>query len=115
LLSVPLHPRKKKERGYNQSEAFAQGISEATSLPFSDDLLERIKYTPSQTGKTKIERRENVKGIFRVTDPEQIQGKSIGLVDDVLTTGATLESCVATLMESGCRECYIMTLAATQG
>jgi ComF family protein len=115
LISVPLHARKKKERGYNQSEAFARGISESTQIPFSDELLERIRYTKSQTGKTKLERRENVRGIFKVIDPDKIKGKSIGLVDDVLTTGATLESCVATLMENGCKECYIMTLAAAQG
>lgn len=114
LVSVPLHPRKKRERGYNQSDALARGFAESTGIPFSDTVLERTKYTSSQTGKTKSERQKNVQGVFKVTDQTLIEGKKIALFDDVLTTGATLEACVAALERSGCNGCYIMTLAAAQ-
>ena len=114
LISVPLHKKRLKERGYNQSDAFAEGLSDIMSIPWSGSLLTRIRYTKSQTGKTKMERRDNVKGIFEVSDTQRIQGKSVILVDDVLTTGATLESCIETLIDSGCGDIYIMTIAAAQ-
>lgn len=114
LVSVPLHKKRLKERGYNQSDAFAEGLSEVTGVPWSGTLLVRTRYTKSQTGKTKLERHDNVEGIFEVPDPRQIAGRNIILVDDVLTTGATLEACLEVLIHAGCRNVIIMTLAAAQ-
>ena len=114
LLSIPWHKKRLKERGYNQSDAFAEGLSEISGIPWSGTLLVRTRYTKSQTGKTKMERHDNVKGIFEVSDTRQIEGKNIILVDDVLTTGATLEACLEALLRAGCRSVYIMTIAAAQ-
>lgn len=98
ILSVPLHPRRKKERGFNQSAAFAQGISEVLNTSFSDDLISRTEYSETQTRKSKTERWDNVSGIFRVNDSQALEGKHILLVDDVITTGTTLESCAETIL-----------------
>jgi ComF family protein len=114
VVSVPLHRKKLKERGYNQSDAFAQGLSDVTDIPWSGAVLIRTRYTSSQTGKSKTERRQNVEGIFKVSTGTELRGKKVILVDDVLTTGATLEACVEVLIEAGCSELYIMTLAAAQ-
>ena len=114
IVSVPLHKKRKRERGYNQSDAFAEGLSEVTGIPWSGTALARTRYTKSQTGKTKSERRENVEGIFETVETPQVQGRRVILVDDVLTTGATLESCVEALVRAGCGHILIMTIAATQ-
>ncbi|GAB2800244.1 ComF family protein [Rhabdobacter roseus] len=112
IVSVPLHPRRLRQRGYNQSDQFAAGLSRALGIPWSGSVLVRTRYTQSQTGKTKVERQENVRRIFKVN--ESISGQKIILVDDVLTTGATLEACVDALVEGGCGCIYIMTIAAAQ-
>lgn len=114
IVSVPLHARKQKERGYNQSDAFAQGLSVGSGVPWSGTTLLRTRYTVSQTGKSKSERRNNVKGIFEVAQNTQLADKTVILVDDILTTGATLEACVEVLIGVGCREVYILTIAAAQ-
>lgn len=114
IVSVPLHKNRLRERGYNQSDAFAQGLSEVTGIAWSGETLRRTRYTKSQTGKSKTARRENVQGIFEVAQKEQVVGKSILLVDDVLTTGATLEACTEALIQAGCSTVYIMTIAAAQ-
>lgn len=93
LVPVPLHPKREKKRGYNQSMMIARGISEATGIPIGDKYLIRVVNTATQTKKSKEERFQNVKDIFQVCHTEELQGKHILLIDDVLTTGATLESC----------------------
>ncbi|GAB3178646.1 ComF family protein [Telluribacter humicola] len=113
IVSVPLHPRRLKERGYNQSDAFAQGLSEATGIPWSGAVLSRTRYTKTQTGKSRAERYENMSGVFRVNQKEVVKGKQIVLVDDVLTTGATLDACVEAMKGLNCTV-YIMTIAAAQ-
>ena len=112
IISVPLHAKKKKLRGYNQSDLLAEGFSNATGIPWSATVLERIKHTATQTGKSKIERRENVKGVFAVR--ECIDYKSVIIIDDVLTTGATLEECVQTLKSAGCESFTILTIALAE-
>ena len=112
IISVPLHAKKKKLRGYNQSDLLAEGFSNATGIPWSSTVLERIKHTATQTGKSKIERRENVKGVFAVR--ESINYKSVIIIDDVLTTGATLEECVQTLKSAGCESFTILTIALAE-
>ena len=114
IISVPLHKKRWRERGYNQSDAFAEGLSKITGIAWSGNALARIRYTKSQTGKTKTERQENVKDIFEAPEPGQIRRKRIILVDDVLTTGATLESCLKVLLDAGSDTVYIMTIAAAR-
>ncbi|HEV7347486.1 ComF family protein [Telluribacter sp.] len=113
IISVPLHPRRQKERGYNQSDAFAEGLSEATGILWSGTVLARMRYTKTQTGKSRSERYENMSGVFRINKREAIAGKRIILVDDVLTTGATLDACVEAMKGLDCT-IYIMTIAAAQ-
>ena len=93
IVPVPLHPKKKKSRGYNQAEIIAQGMSEVTSIPLVTDNLIRVLHNPTQTKLTKTERWENVKNIFDVKDKLLFENQHILLVDDVITTGSTAEAC----------------------
>ena len=97
IVPVPLHPKREKRRGYNQAGIIAKGLSEATGLPVSTNNLIRIVYNPTQTKRTKTQRWENVKDIFKVADPLLFERKHLLLVDDVITTGSTLEACGAAL------------------
>lgn len=93
LIPVPLHPKREKQRGYNQSLMIAKGINEVMGIPIGDKYLIRAVNTATQTKKSAEERYKNVKDIFEVRFPEELEGKHVLLIDDVLTTGATLESC----------------------
>jgi len=98
IVPVPLHESKIRIRGFNQSELLCNGLSEATGLPVDKESLRRITVTATQTRKSRYERWVNVDGIFSVSDSSAIEGKHILLVDDVITTGSTLESCVNELL-----------------
>lgn len=98
VVPVPLHPRKEQLRGYNQSAMFAEGIAEAMDLPCLTRALVRRVFAESQTKKKRLDRFDNVDESFAVVRPERLQNKHILLVDDVLTTGATLESCGRTIL-----------------
>jgi ComF family protein len=111
VLPVPLHASKLRRRGFNQSDPLAQGLAEALGLPWSPSVLLRAKATLTQTRKGRAERWENVEDIFRVVDPGAVAGRSILLVDDVVTTGATLEACGAALTRAGCARLGIVALA----
>jgi ComF family protein len=97
IIPVPLHKKKLMKRGYNQSEQFAIGIGKSMNLPVNPYILSRKKYTETQTKKSRFSRWQNVSEMFALEDPVLIEGKHILLVDDVITTGATLESCIKTL------------------
>ena len=99
LVPVPLHPQKIKKRGYNQAEIIARGISQSTNIPISTNNLIRIINNPTQTKLSKTQRWENVKGIFGVNNPEKFKNKHIFLIDDIITTGSTLEACAITITE----------------
>ena len=99
IIPVPLHPEKFKIRGYNQSEEFAKGLSNTMKIPIIKNNLYRKLASSTQTKKTKIERWENVKDIFEISNSDELKGKHILLVDDVITTGSTLEACARVLLE----------------
>ena len=96
IIPVPLHPKKQKLRGYNQSEMFAEGLSRALSIPVNKRILIRGFFSETQTRKSRFARWENVKAVFDIEN-EELSGKHILLVDDVITTGATIEACVNSL------------------
>ncbi len=109
IVPVPLHPKKRKIRGYNQSMCIAEGMSEVLQIEADDNTLKRIINTQTQTKKSRIDRWQNVDNIFKLTS-DKFNGKHILLVDDVITTGSTLESCALTLQEKDAK-ISIATLA----
>ncbi len=110
LIPVPLHPRRQKERGYNQSYWIAKGISDVTEKPISASNLYRSVYTSTQTRKSRYDRWENVEKIFRLKQARKIKNKHILLIDDVITTGSTLEAC-ATVLSRANAKVSVATLA----
>lgn len=98
IIPVPLHHSRKRSRGYNQSEAIAEGLSSATGIPVEKDVLVRASRSQTQTKRSRYERWTNVQGIFRVINPEVIRDRHILLIDDVITTGSTIEACVNELL-----------------
>jgi len=103
IVPVPLHPDKEKKRGYNQSFFFAMGLGDAMGVRYSKDYLFKTRNNESQTKKGRLDRWDNVKSVFRVQNEEELEGKHILLVDDVITTGSTLEACAHALREVGAR------------
>jgi len=99
IIPVPLHPRKLRKRGYNQSGMFAEGLASVMQARLETRALYRKVYSQTQTRKARYNRWENVENIFAVRNPERIRGKHILLVDDVITTGATSEACAQALLE----------------
>lgn len=99
IIPVPLHPARERERGYNQSSFIAAGMAEATGLTVDNCILVRSVRSKTQTKRSRYERWTNVEGIFTVAEPEKITGKHILLVDDVITTGSTIESCANELLK----------------
>ena len=111
IVPVPLHPKKEKKRGYNQCDWIASGVSEGLQKEFQTDNLYRAVYTSTQTRKNRYERFQNVEGIFGLKHPEEFEGKHVLLVDDVVTTGSTLEACAYTLLQLKQVKVSIVTLA----
>ena len=111
IIPVPLHPKKFKSRGYNQSEWIGKGIAMILNIPQDTSTLVRVKENPSQTKKSVYERFENTEGIFKLSDSTILAGKHVLLVDDVLTTGSTLEACIRALLETEGIKISIFTLA----
>lgn len=111
IIPVPLHPRKYKLRGYNQSEWIGKGISAIFNKPQDTTTLLRVRENTTQTSKSVFERYENTEGIFALSNTTALEGKHILLVDDVLTTGSTLEACVRALLEIPGIKISIFTLA----
>lgn len=112
IIPVPLHQQKLKKRGYNQAEKFAQGLSESIGIPMDTTSFIRKSATETQTRKSKEERWENVKNKFKVVYPEEIKNKHILLVDDVITTGSTLEACAQILLQESGVKISMASIAA---
>ena len=93
LIPMPIHPSREKKRGYNQAQLLCEGIQHETGIPIHTDAVIRMKITETQTHKSRISRWQNVQAGFIVKDPAAILNKRVLLVDDVITTGATLEAC----------------------
>ncbi len=113
ILPVPLHYWRMVSRRYNQSLLLARILSEHTGLPLLADGLTRTRRTPQQTGLTRAQREKNVKNAFAIPDKHRalIKGKSILLIDDVMTTGATLAACTKTLLKAEAGQVNVLTLA----
>jgi ComF family protein len=108
---VPLHPERLRWRGFNQSLILARAIGRAQKIEVDPFLLARTRPTVPQTQLNENERRANVRGAFAVVAPERLQGKRVLLVDDVYTSGATVEECTKALYHSGAEEVDVFTLA----
>jgi len=114
IVPMPLHHSRQRKRGYNQSTLFAEGLELSLEKPCYDNIIIRQKNTSSQTRKNKAERWENVKCAFRVPDSKRIQNQRILLVDDIITTGASLEACGQELLHHGCKELSVVCIAEAQ-
>jgi ComF family protein len=111
VIPVPLHRARERERGFNQSEVLAKGISRAIGISPTKGILKRKRNTKDQTYLNAQQRAENVRGAFVVRRADSIIGKKVILVDDVMTTGATLNECARMLLDSGAKNVFAATLA----
>jgi len=112
LLPVPIHRTRRRLRGYNQSERLARVVAGELGLPLLTDALVRIRATRPQVGLSSEARRTNLSGAFAVRSPEAVLGKTLLLLDDVVTTGSSLYECTLVLKASGAKAVYALTLAA---
>lgn len=111
IIPVPLHSSRQRRRGYNQSERFSAGLGEALDIPVNTSAILRLHKSQTQTRKTRQQRWENVKDIFNIPHPEEIMGKKILLTDDIITTGATIESCAVQLFKAGASKISVISIA----
>lgn len=111
IIPVPLHPSKKRQRGFNQSDLIAQGISDVSAISVDTNLLIRKKAAKTQTRKSRYDRWTNVQDIFRITDEKRLKGLHILLVDDVITTGSTVEACANELLKAENTKVSVAALA----
>lgn len=110
LVPLPLFPSRERRRGYNQSFVLCQGIAAALNVPVLKDAVTRTLFTESQTRKSRVERWQNMEGRFELLSPSALQGRHVLLVDDVVTTGATLEACGRELLQAKDLQLSIATL-----
>jgi ComF family protein len=113
IIAVPMHPEKQKLRGYNQAHELAKGIAEIMEIEIENEVLYKGKNTISQTKKTRQDRNQSIGGVFGFENPTKVVYKNVLLVDDVLTTGATLEACGTLLLQAGVKNLHIVTIAST--
>ncbi len=111
LVPVPLHPKRLRERGFNQALMLGRAIGRREGVPCGVFLLKKIKWSSAQINLSPREREENVKGTFAVTDPGGVRGKRLLLIDDVMTTGSTVNECARELLKAGAGEVDVFTLA----
>ncbi|HMR55739.1 MAG TPA: phosphoribosyltransferase family protein [Cyclobacteriaceae bacterium] len=111
IIPVPLHASRRRARGYNQSAWIAKGLGVSLEIPWDESISTRKVSTKTQTRKTKTQRWHNVEHVFDIKNEDRIRDKRILLVDDVMTTGATLEACGTCLLQAGCKELSVVCLA----
>ncbi len=111
IIPVPLHIKRLRQRGFNQSLILARALAKKWQIPVNFSLLKRHRFTLTQTGLNKAERNKNIKGAFEVSDKKKIAGKNVILVDDVYTTGATINECAKILTKAGAQKVTVLTLA----
>lgn len=111
VIPVPIHPKKMQRRGYNQSAIFGKAVGTAINVSFAEDVLIKDTETTSQTGKSRTERVVNVDEVFVLKRQDRISGRHVLIVDDVVTTGATLEACCLKLQEGGAKNISILSIA----
>ncbi len=110
IVAVPLHARRKREREFNQSEMLGRELSRRSGMPFLD-VLERVRYTETQTHFDRGDRMQNLRDAFRLRQNVRVPGKNLLLVDDILTTGSTLDECARTLLDAGAQSICALTVA----
>lgn len=113
LIPVPLYPQRLRERGFNQALLLVKELSRRTGIPFSHTILKKKKPTLPQVNLSGVEREKGLKGTFHVIEKEELLGKSVLLVDDVYTTGATVNECSKVLLSGGAERVDVLTLAHT--
>jgi ComF family protein len=101
LVPIPLTRKRQRQRGYNQSLMLAEGVAEVTRLPIAAKAVRRTHFADSQTSKSRYDRQINVEHVFELTQPDTIRGKHVLLIDDVVTTGATMTACATELLKAG--------------
>jgi ComF family protein len=111
IVAVPLHRKRLRQRGYNQSQLLGNVLANKWGVPQEIGNLRRVRWTDSQTGLDARDRASNVKGAFAVKNPQRLEGKRVLLVDDVLTTGSTLRACAEALHEAGAQAVAAVTVA----
>lgn len=111
IIPVPLHPKRKKQRGFNQAQIIARELARLKKTVVIERVLIKLKNVPPQTSLAAEERKKNVKGIYKVSKPEQIKGKIVLLVDDVFTTGSTIYECSSVLRKAGAKDVRALTIA----
>jgi ComF family protein len=111
LIPVPLHPKRLRERGFNQALLLGKALEDIPPAKIKPGLLKRVRHTPPQVHLNPDERRQNVQGAFALKDPSGVRGKNILLVDDVFTTGATVNECARVLKKAGAGRVTVYTLA----
>ena len=111
VVPVPLHPKRLRERGFNQALSLARFVSRFHSIPLDRSNLVRVRWTNTQVGLSERKRKENVKGAFLVKKERYFQNKHLLLVDDVYTSGSTVDECAKVLLNAGARSVQILTLA----
>jgi ComF family protein len=111
LIPVPLHAQRLRERGFNQALLLAKELSRRTAIPYFKTILKKKKSTLPQVNLSGVEREKGLRGAFQVVEKEELLGKSVLLVDDVYTTGATVNECSKVLVKGGARKVGVLTLA----
>jgi ComF family protein len=115
VVPVPLHPRRLRDRGFNQAALLARRVGSSINLPVRYTVLRRRRWTAPQIGLSPRERAQNVRGAFAVSEPALVRSRGVMLVDDVFTTGETVDQCVRELKRGGAREVVVLTVARTVG
>jgi ComF family protein len=111
IVPIPLHHLKRAERGYNQSDFIAKGMKKILQVPVKSRLIKRVRFTETQTSMNLVERKENMKDAFAIRRNKIVKGKNILLLDDVITTGATISECGRIILESGATNVYAASVA----